>query len=168
MSEMTATAATPKTVAEATVETKAKTSETPEQTIEALRAALAKANQEAKDNRLKAQELDGIKQSQMSELEKAQATAQAASQAVATAEAEALRWRIAAKHGISDEDAETFLTGSDEESLTRQAQRLSSLAKASPATPKPDLSQGASTDSTALALNGDGIENALKSKLGIN
>lgn len=41
------------------------------------------------------------------------------------AKAEALRYRVATKHGISDEDAELFLTGADEETLGRQAQRLS-------------------------------------------
>ncbi|QRY51736.1 hypothetical protein [Mycolicibacterium septicum] len=40
---------------------------------------------------------------------------------------EALRWRIAAKHGISDEDAELFLTGSDEDTLTKQAERFTVL-----------------------------------------
>ncbi len=39
-----------------------------------------------------------------------------------------MRWRIAAKHGISDEDAELFLTGSDEETLARQAERFKELA----------------------------------------
>jgi hypothetical protein len=37
---------------------------------------------------------------------------------------EALKRRVQAAHGISDEDAELFLTGSDEESLTAQAKRL--------------------------------------------
>ena len=74
---------------------------------------------------------------------------------------------IAAKHGISDEDAETFLTGSDEESLTKQAQRLASLATTSnPATPKPDLTQGGQGAPTP-ALNSDALEEALRSKLGI-
>lgn len=40
------------------------------------------------------------------------------------ARTEALRMRIAAKHKISDEDAELFLTGSDEATLTKQAKRL--------------------------------------------
>ena len=39
-------------------------------------------------------------------------------------QSEALRSRIQAKHGIADEDADLFLTGTDEETLTRQAQRL--------------------------------------------
>jgi len=158
-------APSPKDVAEAT--DKGKATETPEQTIEALRAALARANAEAKDNRLKASELDQIKQAQMSELEKAQALAAESQAAAAKAAAEALRWRIAAKHGISDEDAETFLTGTDEASLTKQAQRLAALAEvaASPTTPKPDRTQGG--QGTPAALNSDGLEDALRSKLGI-
>ena len=37
---------------------------------------------------------------------------------------EALRRRVQAAHGISDEDADLFLTGTDEDSLTAQAKRL--------------------------------------------
>ncbi len=165
MSETTTTP-TPNDAAEASVKGEGEATETPEQTIEALRAALSKANKEAKDNRIKAQELDGIKQSQMSELEKAQAATQAAAQEAAAAKAEALRWRIAAKHGITDEDAETFLTGADEESLTRQAERLAAVAQSTPTTPKPDLTQGGQGGSPP-ALNSDGLEEALRSKLGI-
>lgn len=42
----------------------------------------------------------------------------------AAAEARALRSDIAAKHGISAEDRDLFLTGSDAESLEAQAKRL--------------------------------------------
>lgn len=42
----------------------------------------------------------------------------------AEAEARALRSDIAAKHGISAEDRDLFLTGSDEASLEAQAKRL--------------------------------------------
>lgn len=130
--------------------------------LTAERAARKAAEDAAKS--LQAQ-LDEIKRSQMSDLEKAQALAQEQQQAAEQARAEALRWRIAAKHGISDEDAETFLTGSDEATLTRQAERLAALAVATPATPKPDLTQGG--QGGTLALNSDGLEDALKSKLGI-
>jgi len=166
MSETTTetTTPTPKAVAEAAE--KGRPGETPEQTIEALRSALAKANDEAKENRLKATELDQIKHAQMSELEKAQAAMQTATQEAAAAKAEALRWRIAAKHGISDEDAETFLTAGDEESLTRQAERLSAMAQSTTPTPKPDLTQGGQ-GGTPPALNSDALEEALRSKLGI-
>lgn len=163
--EAAASTPTPKDVAEATP---SRAEETPEQTVEALRAALAKANAEAKENRLKAKELDVIKQSQMSELERAQATANELKSEADKARAEALRWRIAAKHGISDEDAETFLTANDEEGLSRQAERLAALAaprSEGPATPKPDRTQGG--QGSPLALNSDGLEEALRSRLGI-
>ena len=110
-------------------------------------------------------QLDEIKRAQMSDLEKAQSLAAEAQAAAETARAEALRWRIAAKHGISDEDAETFLTAADEATLTRQAERLASMVAATPTTPKPDRTQGGSGQ--PHALNSDGLEDALRSKLGI-
>ena len=42
----------------------------------------------------------------------------------AEAEARAMRSDVAAKHGISAEDRDLFLTGSDEATLTAQAKRL--------------------------------------------
>lgn len=125
------------------------------------RAARKAAEDSAKS--LQAQ-LDEFKKSQMSDLEKAQTSAQEFQKAAEKATADALRWRIAAKHGISDEDAETFLTGNDEATLTRQAERLSAL-NTSPATPKPDRTQGGT--GAPPALNSDGLEEALRSKLGI-
>lgn len=110
-------------------------------------------------------ELDKIKQAQMSDLERAQAQAAAAQEAAQQAQADALRWRIAAKHGISDEDAETFLLGTDEATLTRQAERLQAMAASTPATPKPDRTQGGTGE--PHALNADSLEGALKAKLGI-
>jgi murein DD-endopeptidase MepM/ murein hydrolase activator NlpD len=41
-----------------------------------------------------------------------------------TTRREALRRRVQAAHGIADEDADLFLTGTDEETLTAQAKRL--------------------------------------------
>lgn len=165
MPDVTTTEATqePTTTAEA-----AQRSETPEQTIEGLRTALKQANAEAKANRLKAAELDQLKTAQMSDLERATAEREQAARERDEAKAEALRWRIAAANGISDDDAETFLTGSDEATLTRQATRLAEMraTAATSNTPKPDLTQGGS-GSTPPALNSDGLEEALKQKLGI-
>ena len=72
--------------------------------------------------------LDALEAEKLSKEEKALKDAQDAAERAARAESEALRWRIAAKHGISDEDAELFLTGSDEETLSRQAERFKELA----------------------------------------
>lgn len=43
---------------------------------------------------------------------------------IESANREAMRRRVQAAHGISDEDADLFLTGADEDSLTAQAKRL--------------------------------------------
>lgn len=43
---------------------------------------------------------------------------------VKTTTREALKRRVQAAHGISDEDADLFLTGTDEAALTAQAKRL--------------------------------------------
>lgn len=147
----------------------AREAETPEQTIAALREALAKVTSEAKENRLKASELDKFKAAQMSDLERVTAERDAAAKERDTERAAALRWRIAATHGITDADAEIFLTGADEETLTKQAARLVEL-RATPAAPtagpRPDLTQGGS-GAAVLPLNGDGLEAALRAKLGM-
>ncbi len=85
-------------------------------------------------------QLDDISAASLSDLEKAQKTAKDAEETATKATAEALRLRVAAKHGISDEDADLFLTGSDMETVERQAAALVARTSTSP---KPDLSQGA-------------------------
>lgn len=153
-SEATEQGATPKDVADL--------GEGGQKALRAEREARKAAEKAAAD--LQAQ-LSQIQQSQMSDLERAQAQAQANAEAASKAQAEALRWRIAARHGISDDDAETFLTGSDEATLVRQAERLAALATTAPTTPKPDRTQGGTGEPPAL--NSDALEDALKNKLGI-
>ena len=120
----------------------------PEQEIEDLRKALKSANEEAKRFRLKLKEHEDAS---LSDLEKAQRQAQEAQATAEKAAAEALRYRVAAKHGITDEDAELFLTGSDAETLERQAARL---GERTPTAPKPDPSQGAKgSDSKATTAD---------------
>lgn len=79
----------------------------------------AKANADA------AARLAELEDAQKTETQRLTDAKLAAETEAAAARAEALRWRVAAKHGISDEDAELFLTGIDEATLTKQAERLS-------------------------------------------
>lgn len=78
----------------------------------------------AKANATAATRLEELENAQKTEAQKAADARAAAERERDEARADALRWRVAAKHGISDEDAELFLTGTDEDTLTKQATRL--------------------------------------------
>ena len=77
-----------------------------------------------KDLKAKADRLDSIEAANQTEAEKSAARIAALEADNQRIQAEALRSRIQAKFGIADEDADLFLTGTDDETLTRQAQRL--------------------------------------------
>jgi thioesterase domain-containing protein len=79
----------------------------------------------AKENKSAAEKLAEIEEANKTEAQKAAERLAAAEKDAAAARAEALRFRIASKFSIGDEDADLFLTGTDEETLTRQAERLS-------------------------------------------
>jgi hypothetical protein len=105
------------------------------------RQELERLLEELKPLAAKAKELEDA---QKSEIERAKEAATAAEERAVKAEAEALRYRIATKHSISDEDAKLWLTGTNEEDLTKQAERLAEL-QGQQAKPQqqPDPSQGA-------------------------
>ncbi|WP_377324742.1 hypothetical protein ACFJIY_07625 [Pimelobacter simplex] len=109
-------------------------------------------------------QLDEINRANETAIEKAQREAKEAQEVAAKATTDALRFRVAAKHGISDDDADLFLTGSDEATLARQAARL---VERTPTSPLPDPTQGGK-GGTAPALNSNALEQALKNKLGIS
>lgn len=106
--------------------------------------ALKDLREELNDLKPAAERLKEIEDQQKSDLEKANERIAALEKQDAKSSVEALRWRIAAKNGISDEDAEVFLTGSDEDSITKQAERLVALQgeKQEADKQKPDPSQG--------------------------
>lgn len=121
---------------------------------------------EAKRNAatLKAQ-LDKIAEANLSDLDKARKEAEEFKSLAEKATIDALRFRIAAEAGIT-ENVDLILTAPDEETMRRQAALWASKPEAQTAGgPRADLSQGGS--GTAIPLNGDGLEDALKSKLGI-
>ena len=131
-----------------------------------LRREAAKYRTEAKANADAARRLAEIEEAGKSEAEKAAERAEAAEREAAQARREALRYRVAAMHGISGEDAELFLTGDDEETLVRQAERL---AKRDAGDIRRDGAYVPSEGRTPTnpALNSDQLEQALRAKLGI-
>lgn len=145
-------------------------SQKPTETVDFWKQKAREQEQRAKANAKAADELNALKQAQMSETERTVARLAEMERETAAARAEALRFRIATRYGISDEDAELFLTATDEDVLERQAkalqERSSAVQQASQtvAGPRPDLSQGARDG--ALALNDDGLTDKLARAVG--
>lgn len=94
------------------------------QALDRMKAERDEAKREAKANAAAAARLKEIEDASKSEAQRATERLAAMEKELAAARVDGLRLRVAAKHGISEEDADLFLTGSDEESLTRQAERL--------------------------------------------
>lgn len=141
------------------------------QAIDRMKAERDEARKAAKANAEAAKELATLKQSQMTEAERTVARLAEMERETALARAEALRFRTATRHGISDEDAELFLTATDQETLERQAVALAArtaavaqTSTAAPAGPRPDLSQGARDG--GLALNSDELTEKLARAVG--
>lgn len=141
MSEAQTTDATPETPAQAT-ETAA---EAPKVEDIDWKAKARDWERRAKENKTAADELAAIKEAQKTEAEKAADTLRAAQAEAEQARASLLRYKTAAEHGITDaDDIALFLTGTDEETLTRQAQRLAERSQSDgrPRSPRPDTTQG--------------------------
>jgi hypothetical protein len=98
----------------------------PTETVEFWKEKAREQEKRAKKNATAAKRLAEIEESQKSEAEKAADRIRELEEQLAGANRSALRFKVASKYGIGDEDADLFLTGSDEETLTRQAERLSS------------------------------------------
>lgn len=96
---------------------------------------------QAEIDKFKAAEAEAEK-AKLSDIERAQSEAKESQANAEKYQAELLKMRIAGKHGVTDEeDIELFLTGSDEETLIRQAERLAQR-NSGPNNPKPDPSAG--------------------------
>lgn len=144
------------------------------ETVESLKAKLdsykeiAKTQEKrAKENAAAAKELETIKQSQMTDAEKTAdrlAKADAAIASIPSLVADALRGHLVEMHQIESEDAELFLTAADPELLLKQVARFVGQSDKSKSNHVP--SEGRNSGG-AMPLNGDGLEAALRAKLGI-
>jgi hypothetical protein len=178
MSESTAET----TIAEAAT-TEAPATETPDHAAEAEKwKALARKHEErAKANQNAAKELETLRQSQMTEQERAVEEARALSRTetlreigahLVTAEFRAqAAGRLTAEQVaelVEDLDMTKYLTESGEVDAERVAKKVDALAPKptqETAPTWPDLGQGA-RDTSNLALNDDGLTRALAAKVG--
>jgi hypothetical protein len=124
--------------------------ETPEANVDTIdwKAKAREWEKRAKENKSARDELEQIRESQKSDADRAADALRQAQVDAETAKAELLRYRIAASHGITDaDDIALFLTGTDEDTLTRQASRLAArdADTSKPRTPRPNPDQGRAT-----------------------
>jgi len=130
------------------------------QALDRMKAERNQAKQEAAA--LKAR-LDKLEAANMSELERAQKErdeAKAELEKLPSMVADQLRDHLTEIHSISEENRDLYLTSSDPATLLKQAVGIASRTETAP---KPDLTQGAQH---TLALNGDGLTQALERAVG--
>lgn len=101
----------------------------PSETVDFWKQKSREQEKRAKANAAAASELEGIKEANKTAEQKSADALVAAQSDAADARTEALRFRIASRYKVSDEDAELFLTGTDEETITRQAERLTGITE---------------------------------------
>lgn len=94
------------------------------ETVEFWKQKAREQEARAKSNAKAATRLAQIEESQKSDAEKNAERLRSLEADALEARRDAMRYKVAAKFQIGDEDAELFLTGTDEETLTRQATRL--------------------------------------------
>ena len=94
------------------------------ETVEFWKQKAREQEKRAKENSKAAEQLAAIESANQTEAEKAAARIKELEAEAGTARLEALRFKVASKHGIDGERAELLLTGSDEETMTRQAEAL--------------------------------------------
>lgn len=114
--------------------------------VEKLRKESAKYRTEAKANAEAAKRLAELEESQKTEAQKQAEKIAELERQIEGATVQAVRARMAAKYQIDPEDADLFLTGSDEETVEAQAKRLSERVSASKNNPPPVSKEGAVTN----------------------
>lgn len=122
MSEQTAEAAATET--EASTEQQETEKQKPTETVDFWKAKAREQEKRAKENADAAKRLAEIEESQKSEAEKTADRIKQLEVEAETARRDALRFKVASEFGIATERAELLLTGSDEETMRRQAEAL--------------------------------------------
>lgn len=103
--------------------------------VDKLRKESAKYRTEAKANAEAAKRLAELEESQKTEAEKQAERIAELEKQIEGATVQAVRARMAAKYQIDPEDADLFLTGTNEETVEAQAKRLSERVSASKKNP---------------------------------
>lgn len=120
MSEQTAEATATETEASTEQETETK----PAETVDFWKQKAREQEKRAKENAAAAKRLAELEESQKSEADKQTDRIKQLETEAESARRDALRFKVASEFGIASERAELLLTGSDEETMRRQAEAL--------------------------------------------
>jgi hypothetical protein len=126
----------------------------------------------AKENAAKAKRFDELEEANKTEAERLQARIAELEGELTKHQRETLVAKLQAKYGLEDDDVEDFLTGTDEETLNRQADKLAKrLGKATeeatkPRAPRPDGTQGSSQKNPPALNDFDALTKTLLGKVG--
>ena len=123
MSEQQQTAEATETEAPAT-EQQPEAEQKPSETVDFWKQKAREQEKRAKENAEAAKRLAEIEESQKSESQKAADRIKHLEGEAEAARRDALRFKVASEFGIASERAELLLTGSDEETMRRQAEAL--------------------------------------------
>ena len=128
------------------------------------KAEARKWESRARSNKDAAEKLAQIEEAQKTEAQRLTERAESAERRLQEVETEKTRLNVIAQHGIPA-NLQHLVKGADESEMTAAAESLAALVN-TPPEPQRVVVPGDQTQD--LPLNGDGIENALKSALNIN
>lgn len=163
MSENTESVAATETESSTTEQEAEQQTPKPTDTVEFWKSKAREQERRAKENADAAKRLADIEAANLTESEKSTRRIAELESQLSQRELLAVKQRVALNKGLPAELVDR-LQGATEEELSDDADALLALVKA-PTSPKPDLSQGARGG--AVALNSDGLEQALRQKLGL-
>lgn len=166
MSDVTTNAAAAAT--EAPVDTTTTQEQTPTETVDHWKEKARLQEKRAKENAAAAKELAEIKDAQKSESERTADRLKKADDELASIPAkvaDALKAHLVALHKIDTEDSELFLTATEPELLLKQIARL--VGQSDTKSKSNHVPSEGRNSRAPIALNSDGLEQALKAKLGI-
>lgn len=102
----------------------------PTETVDFWKQKAREQERRAKENAAAATRLRELEDAQKSDAEKQADRVRQLEAERDNARRDVLRFKVASQYGITGEDADLFLTASDEETLTKQAERLAGRAEA--------------------------------------
>lgn len=126
--------------------------------VKALEAERKRAKAAEKEAATLQARLDALETANLDAAQRIERERDALRDELATSKLEAMRARVASRFGVSEEDADLFLTAADEDSLIKQATRFAAATKAAGPAPTEDEDDDEAPTAGALFVPAEGKE----------